>query len=277
MAKEVTFEPWKLDLMKSYFNKSSCERVEPSKVKTQSEESEPVSVDLGAGLQAEDLSNSSVTETDERIESSACVEKEQNKEEEIPSSTVPSAIRTFRPKLMSKTQKSSPVVSKSCSLLVKDCREFPIQHINHEVKELGRNCVSVVLKSNSSSTETVSQRAQYVEGLSARYEVKYQEKSAQGTVVRLELCFKTSADARQFFGKVNDWSRSKNSPKSISVILTSEERLGKVFQCRQQFVSYIDLCRPPISASSEGEGTPDCSVSGVLPQHLQEFRQGHQS
>ena len=127
---------------------------------------------------------------------------------------------TWRPKLITKQMKCPPVLKKSPaeeSSVRNDDQKFP------------RNCVSVVLKTGSSNTKTktVSQRALWVEELSAKYQLKYEGKSSQGGGVRLEFCFEFQTEARDFFGKINDWVRSENSPKLTSVILTTEESLGE--------------------------------------------------
>ena len=127
---------------------------------------------------------------------------------------------TLRPKLIIKEMKCPPLLKKSHaegSTIRNDDPKFP------------RNCVSVVLKTGSSNTKmkTVSQRALWVEELSAKYQLKYEGKSSQGACVRLEFCFKFQTEARDFFGKINDWVRSENSPKLTSVILTTEESLGE--------------------------------------------------
>ena len=148
-----------------------------------------------------------------------------NHPEEILSSSVgsiPPPI-TLRPKLITKQMKCPPVLP----VLKKSPAEGST--VRNDDPKFPRNCVSVVLKTGSSNTKTktVSQRALWVEELSAKYQLKYEGKSSQGAGVRLEFCFKFQTEARDFFGKINDWVRSENSPKLTSVILTTEESLGE--------------------------------------------------
>ena len=98
---------------------------------------------------------------------------------------------------------------------------FPIQQLQRDEKDQGRSCVSVILKANS---ERDSQRVKRVEDLSAKYKVRYQCKSSQSRGARLDICFESATKAREFFRRVNDMERRK----SISVIMISEERLGKI-------------------------------------------------
>jgi len=235
MEQRFFVDSWKVELVKSYFIKSSEKKAESLFSDTPVNNSA-----VSPKPRVEGPPQFSDTVKDLKMKSPGEVligqEKEgdiligqkkegeiligQEKEGEIlPSSCPrPPPFRVCRPKLYSKVTKQ-----------ISEKRKFPIQQMDHDEKDQGRNCVSVILKSSSSSPSSskaeVSRRVLRVEELSAKYKVKYQSKSSQ----RVDFCFKSPTEARNFFRKVNDLSREKDSPKLMSVIMYSEESLGYQF------------------------------------------------
>ena len=126
-----------------------------------------------------------------------------HRDKECPSDPSLPSVIVCRPKLIRRKKKSI----------------FPIQLSEQDEKDQGRTCVSVILK----TSETVPERVMRVEELSAKHDVRYQCKSSQQGGARLDFCFKSATEARQFFRRVNDMERRR----SISVILTTEAGLGE--------------------------------------------------
>ena len=155
-------------------------------------------------------------------------------------------VRICRPKLISKLKNSlwEEEDDVTCSSpepdfklfrpkIIKDERKFPIKRIVQDEKDQGRNCVSVILKSRSSTLAAkismkLSERIRVVEELSSKYPVKYDGKSenSKRTEARLDFCFHSAIDARHFFGKVNDLLRG-GGRQMVSVIMYAEESLGR--------------------------------------------------
>ena len=118
--------------------------------------------------------------------------------------------------------------------IIQDWRKFPIKQIVQDETDRGRSCVSVVLKSSSSTVAAersmkLSERIRDVEELSSKYSVKYEGKSenSKRSEARLDFCFLSARDARGFFGKVNDLLRGGGGLRQMSsVIMYAEESLG---------------------------------------------------
>ena len=128
-------------------------------------------------------------------------------------------VRVCRPKLISKlkspTGDGKDDVTRSTSepaflvcrpKIIKDWRMFPIRQIVQDEKDRGRKCVSVLLKSSSSSLPAeramkLSERVRVVEELSSKYPVRYEGKSenSKRSEARLDFCFQSATDAQRFF------------------------------------------------------------------------------
>ena len=202
---EVTvIEPWKVELVRRYFNRSSSVPATPPPP--------VVSSDKDISRHRSDrLSSCSIKGNNSEMNPSW--------DEDESEGGVPPVI-VSRPKLRTRRKLGSPDPRPRVpSRLVTDRRMFPIQLSEQNEKDQGRTCVSVVLK----NSETVPVRVMRIEELSAKYKVRYQCKSSQRCGARLDFCFQSATEARQFFRRVNDMERRK----SISVIMTTEEGLGK--------------------------------------------------
>ena len=151
-------------------------------------------------------------------------------------STSPARLRICRPKLSSKMKKpqgegkddvsssrSKPDSVHSRPKIILDKRKFPVKLM---VEDQGLNCVSVLLKPVAGKGLKLSERIRVLKDLSCKYPVKYVGKSQNmnRASARLDFCFQSAADARLFFGKVNNLVRAQ---QKISVILLAEQSLGR--------------------------------------------------
>ena len=210
---EVTvIEPWKVELVRRYFNRSSSVPATPPPP--------VVSSDKDISRHRSDrLSSCSIKGNDSKMNPSWDEDESEGAVPPVSADVLPPVI-VSRPKLRTRRKLGSPDPRPRVpSRLVTDRRMFPIQLSEQNEKDQGRTCVSVVLK----NSETVPVRVMRIEELSAKYKVRYQCKSSQRCGARLDFCFQSATEARQFFRRVNDMERRK----SISVIMTTEEGLGK--------------------------------------------------
>ena len=204
MDKQLVIEPWKVELVERHFRK-----------------------DLGK-------TSSPLSQTD--VSCFSCPSTSTN----ISSSPV---ARICRPKLISKLKNPqgegnddvSGTSSESAFVMCrpkinKDERKFPIKQIVHDEKDHGRNCVSVILKSSSSTSKEskLSERIQILKDLSSKYPLKIEGRSqnSRRAEARLDFCFHSAKDARLFFVKVNDLFRA-GACRKISVFMFAEESLGR--------------------------------------------------
>ena len=129
---------------------------------------------------------------------------------------------------MGSTVPPAPVQSRPKITL--DKRKFQIKQRVQGGKDQGRNCVSVILKSSSSTSKEskLSERIQILKDLSSKYPLKIEGRSqnSRRAEARLDFCFHSAKDARLFFVKVNDLFRA-GACRKISVFMFAEESLGR--------------------------------------------------
>ena len=224
MDKRLVIPPWKVELVQRYFSKDKESPGRKEKSSSADVSPPPRGDHPKSTMVIGETGVPGFQEAEEGLSSSSTT------------STSPARLRICRPKLSSKMKKpqgegkddvsssrSKPDSVHSRPKIILDKRKFPVKLM---VEDQGLNCVSVLLKPVAGKGLKLSERIRVLKDLSCKYPVKYVGKSQNmnRASARLDFCFQSAADARLFFGKVNNLVRAQ---QKISVILLAEQSLGR--------------------------------------------------